>query len=217
MVLVRPLTVSLLIIGAVTVTLSCFLKKTQSHLNHLGDCRSTEPQPRPPDLLSPRAAMDRRILWSPLVTGQFGRPVYWHVVVSVEIKPQFGVEFEHQFSLGYLVSGIFCLNSVQRWLEFCVRTGCSYRLPCVWWNFAEWVGSSSPLCFLQHLHQPFPAFACPLIMGISLDCNQREAWSTLQQHQLKINPDLAQSVTQAFDPSFLSTPGPSHLGSPWGC
>lgn len=39
-------------------------------------------------------------------------------------------------------------------------------------------------------------------MGISLDYNQREARSTLQQHQLKIDPDLAQSVTQALDPSF---------------
>lgn len=46
MVVVRPVIVSLLIIGAVIVTLSCFLKKTQSHLNDLGDLgdyRSTEP------------------------------------------------------------------------------------------------------------------------------------------------------------------------------
>lgn len=43
----------------------------------------------------------------------YGRPVYLHIIVSVEIKPRgFGVEFERQFSLGYLVSRIFCLNSV---------------------------------------------------------------------------------------------------------
>lgn len=35
----------------------------------------------------------------------------------------------HEFSLGYLVSGIFCHNSRQRWFELGLRTGCSYRLP----------------------------------------------------------------------------------------
>lgn len=38
----------------------------------------------------------------------------------------------YEFSAGYLVSGMLCLNAVlSSRLEFGLRTGCTYRLPCV--------------------------------------------------------------------------------------
>lgn len=104
-----------------------------------------------------------------------------------------------EFSLGYLVSELVCLNAVQGWFDLGLRTGCSYMLPCEGAKV-----SRRGWAFMPPLFSPAPpsVFSRPLIRGISQDCNQGEACSPLQQHPLEIDPDLAQSRTQASDPCF---------------
>lgn len=92
----------------------------------------------------------------------------------------------------------------------CIRAGLSSALEqaaligCLVWGEGEEtsLGVHVPFVFSSASISPFPAFACPLIMGISQDCNQGAACSTRQQHQLEIDPDLAPSVTQASSPGL---------------
>lgn len=104
----------------------------------------------------------------------------------------------YEFSAGSLVSGMLCLSAVHSSrLELGLR-GCL-----VWGEGEETsLGVHVPFVFSSASISPFPALACPLIMGISQDCNQGAACSTRQQHQLEIDPDLAPSVTQASSPGL---------------